>query len=305
MKGNLGTAVPPGSPVVLDRASDTLVPCTQLLCPYAIPSARDSNVLVNFVPISTSVIVTYLPSPSLAVDNSAALGAFASRNTAHDQEYRQAFTDALLPRQPPASTPPEPGGSDAAIAAAVAAVAHRSGAIANTSVTIDPRPFLRLGYDLRDTVAMLQPQAEMLAFNNSFRGIPCPGVSYFRCAACAGPSPAHSVAHTSGSHTHLTLRSIFAGSFLLVVFTTRCLLPHAQLLAAALLVPSFDGKQDAQQHRLHGRQRCQMSACPLPVCPCSVVWPPSMYLRHASGASEAWDDHLLPAFAGRRWVTQS
>jgi hypothetical protein len=203
LKGRLGTAVPPGSSVVLDRASDTLVPCTPLLCPYAIPSARDSNVLVNFVPISTPMIVTYLPSPSLAVDNSAALGAFASRNTAHDQEYRQAFTDALLPRQPPASTPPEPGVSDAAIAAAVAAVAHQSIAIATPSVAINPQPFLRLGYDLRDTVAMLQPYAEMLAFNNSFRGIPCPGVSYFRCAAVAAPSPA-----CSFGCTHLTPRSM-------------------------------------------------------------------------------------------------
>jgi hypothetical protein len=165
---------------VLDRASDTLVPCTPDLCPYAIPSARDSSVLVNFVPISTPVIVTYLPNPSLAVDTSAALGAFASHNTIHHKAYRRAFTDAMLPWQPSASEPPIPGVSDAAIAAAVAAGANQSTTIANSSITVNPRPFLRMGYNLHDIVGVLQRYAEIAAFNNTYRGSPCPGVAYYR-----------------------------------------------------------------------------------------------------------------------------
>jgi hypothetical protein len=187
LKGHLGTALPPGSSVVLDRASDTLVPCTPLLCPYAIPSARDSGVLVNFVPISTPVIVTYLPDPALVVDASAALGAFAIHNTIHYNDYRQAYAESLLPWEPSASAPPTPGLTDAAIAAAVAAVAERSTSMATPTGAINPRPLLRLGYDLNDTVEVLQIHGEILAFINTYRGSPCPGVSYFRCAACAGP----------------------------------------------------------------------------------------------------------------------
>jgi hypothetical protein len=176
--GQLGTALPPGSSQVLDSTTDTLVPCTAHRCPYAIPSASNSSVLLNFVPMTSPVILSYLPNPSLVVDTSAALGAFASHDTTRSQAFSQAYLEAMQ-LQPAAFSPPVPGVSDSDIAAAVAAVA-RSTVIARPSFTIDPRPFLRLGYELQDTAGVLSICAEILAFKNRFRGSPVPGAAYFR-----------------------------------------------------------------------------------------------------------------------------
>jgi hypothetical protein len=155
MEGRLGTALPPGASVVLDRASDTLVPCTPDLCPYAIPSARDSSVLVNFVPMSIPVVLAYIASPTLVIDTSPALGAFASHNTVLFRDYLQAYKAAMQPGAAAASVQAF-GVTDDEIAAAIGAVSNRNTAIAHPSVTVDPRPFLSLGFNLHDTVEFLQ-----------------------------------------------------------------------------------------------------------------------------------------------------
>jgi hypothetical protein len=178
--GHMGTALPPGSSQVLDVASNTLVTCTPSRCPYAIPSAANSSVLVNFVPMTSPVILSYLPNPSIVVDTSAALGAFASHDTTHSQAFSQAYFEAMrLQPSSSSSSLPVPGVSDGDIAASVAAVG-RGTTIATPPFPINPRPFLRLGYDLHDTVGVLSICAEILAFNNRYLGSPLPGVAYFR-----------------------------------------------------------------------------------------------------------------------------
>jgi hypothetical protein len=182
VKGNLGTALPPGASHVLDHASDTLVPCTPDLCPYAIPCTRDGSALVNVVPMAGQVILAYLPSPSLVVDTSAGIGSFAGHNALLYQAYMEAYSEAMQ-LQPESSSAPCPGVTDASIAAAVAAVANRSIAIAHPSIKFNPRPFLRLGYEMSDTVGFLQIYAEILAFKNNYKGAAVPGAAYFRFAS--------------------------------------------------------------------------------------------------------------------------
>jgi hypothetical protein len=179
--GHMGTALPPGSSQVLDVASNTLVPCTPSRCPYAVPSAANSSVLVNFVPMTSPVILSYLPNPSIVVDTSAALGAFASHDTTHSHAFSRAYLEAMqLQPSSSSSSLPVPGVSDGDIAASVAAAVGRGTAIAIPPFTINPRPFLRLGYDLEDTVGVLSICAEILAFKNRYLGSPLPGVAYFR-----------------------------------------------------------------------------------------------------------------------------
>jgi hypothetical protein len=179
LKGNLGTALPPGASQVLDHASNTLVPCTPQLCPYAIPSTRDNSVLVNVVPMAGQVILAYLPSLSLVLDASAAIGAFAAHNALLYQAYIEAYSEAMQ-LQPESSAAPCPGVTDKDIAVAVQAAANQRTAIAKASIKFNPRPFLRLGYDLNDTVGFLQIYAEILAFKNNYKGATVPGAAYFR-----------------------------------------------------------------------------------------------------------------------------
>jgi hypothetical protein len=125
------------------------------------------------------VILAYLPSPSLVLDASAAIGAFASHNMLLYQAYIQAYSEAMQV-QPESSAAPYPGITDEDIAAAIEAAANERTAIARASIQINPRPFLRLGYNLHDSIGFLQIYAEILAFKNNYKGATVPGAAYFR-----------------------------------------------------------------------------------------------------------------------------
>jgi hypothetical protein len=187
VRGHVGTALTPGSPYVLDRASATLQPCTPQLCALGSVSNRTQR-LLNYAPLYTAYPSRYATSPAASLEAQMAMAAFWRFVGMHwPQAHQRDLVRSALgldddkddAAAAPASNATSTGGSTIAAEggnAGVSAAAASPGPYASGSRAgsrhseqaaaafegsgrepiINPQQLVAAGYDLEDTLSYLR-----------------------------------------------------------------------------------------------------------------------------------------------------
>jgi hypothetical protein len=158
--GNIGTTIFPGSARVLNRASNTLEPCTKQLCPMSVFSNRTQQ-LINYAPMYC-VYRTRL-FPELTATSEALAGTRTFFQFLLTQSYNSYVTPLLASLKP--------------------VVANTSAANATTPAPnygFNPKPLLDYGYNLNDSISFVPAFVSGYAHKNQLQDVTLPGAAYFR-----------------------------------------------------------------------------------------------------------------------------
>jgi hypothetical protein len=188
--GNIGTAIFPGSPRVLARATNTLEPCTKELCPLAATSSRTKQ-LVNFAPLYTVYRNRYILADTATGDARAAVTGFfqflAAGSTskyiiplltALGLQKPAAMPGAAITMHDPSTNTSGPGNTSAPTSTDTNSTAPPLPT--SPQYGFNMQPLVDAGFNPDDTLSFLPAFVSAAFHRNQLQDLAIPGAAYFR-----------------------------------------------------------------------------------------------------------------------------
>jgi hypothetical protein len=161
--GNIGTTLFPGSALVLNRASNTLEPCTKQLCPTSTFSNRTQQ-FVNYAPMYCVFRSRFFPDPTATPEALAGTRSF----------YQFISTMSLKSYVSPLLASLKP------VVANASATNGTNATTPTPNYGFNPKPLLDYGYNLNDSISFVPAFLAGYTHKNQLQDITLPGASYFR-----------------------------------------------------------------------------------------------------------------------------